>query len=98
MNSGRLTTIFEVATALASLERRLRLVFFFFFFFPSLGSSGSSGSSPSEGEADDRDGGSSSEGSPPISLEPYGSTSTIARRAVRPSRSSSALEELATWL
>ena len=98
VNSGRLTTILDVATALASLECRRRLfLFFFFFFFPS-GWSGSSGSSSSEGEADVREGGSLSEGSPPRSLEPYGSTSTIARREVSPSRSSSALVELATWL
>ena len=35
MNSGRFTTIFKVAIALASLERRLSwlLLFIFFFFF-----------------------------------------------------------------
>ena len=73
MNSGRFTTIFEVAIALDSLERQLswRLLFLFFFFFFSLGFPGSSGSCSSEGEADDRDGGSSSEGSPPNKLEPW---------------------------
>ena len=72
MSSGRFTTISEVAIALASLEPRLswHLLFHPFLFFLSLGFLGSSGSSSSGGEADDRDGGSSSEGSPPNSLEP----------------------------
>ena len=72
MNSGRFTTILEVAIALASLERRISLrvpFLFFFFLFLSLRFSGSSGSSSSECEADVRDGGPSSEGSPPKSLE-----------------------------
>ena len=72
MNSGRFTTIYEVAIALASLERRLcwRRLFLLFFFFLPLGFSWFSGSSSSEGDADDKEGGSSSEGSPPKSLEP----------------------------
>ena len=50
--------------ALASLDLLLswHLVFLFFFYFLPLRFSGSSGSSSSEGEADVRDGGSSSQG------------------------------------
>ena len=67
MNSGRFTTILEVAIALASYDLRPsgRRVFLLFFFFFPLGFSGSSGSSSSEGEAEVIDGGSASEGSPP---------------------------------
>ena len=67
-----LPTYLEVALALGSWDLRpsWRLVFFFFFFFLPPGFSGSSGSSSSEAEADVIDGGSSSEGSPPRSLEP----------------------------
>ena len=71
MNSGKFTTILEVAIALASWDLRpsRRLVFLFYFFFRPLGFSGSLGSSSSEGEAEVMEGGSSSEGSPPRSLE-----------------------------
>ena len=86
MNSGKFTTILQVAMSLASLNPRLSwcLVFLAFYFFPPLGFSGSSGSSFSEGEAGVRDGSSSSEGSAPKSLEPWGSTSTIALKVVGP--------------
>ena len=72
MNSGKFTTILEVAIALDSwdLHPPWRLVFLFFFFLLPLGFWGSSGSSSSEGEADVIDGSSASEGSPPRSLEP----------------------------